>query len=138
MKQQIGFPFHPNRNHPDPISTANIIDHIAEEEDITSGLAYATSKKPSTMSAIKEYLGVLSAADNPTPAGRASSFVSFSGSGKVSVEFEIVCRRLRRRVIEAIARERHGDEAVRLMRFLLDNGKMGGDQVSHDFTWLAP
>ena len=81
------------------------------------------------MSAMKEYLGLLSAADNPTAVGRANSFVTFAGSGKASVEFEIICRRLRRRVIEAIARERHGDEAVRLMRFLLENGKMGGEQV---------
>lgn len=84
------------------------------------------------MTALKEYLGIFAAADNPTPAGRAASFVSFSGmsSGKVHVEFEIVCRRLRRRVLEAVARERYGDEAVRIIRLLLVNGKMGGDQVS--------
>lgn len=83
------------------------------------------------MSALKEYLGMLSAADNPTLAGRAASFVSFSGtsSGKVLVEYETVCRRLRKRVLEAVARERYGDEAVRIIRLLLDSGKMGGDQV---------
>ena len=83
------------------------------------------------MSALKEYLGIFAAADNPTPSGRASSFISFGGasSGKVYVEYEIISRRLRRRVLEAVARERYGDEAVRIIRLLLDNGKMGGDQV---------
>ncbi|KAI5124314.1 hypothetical protein M0805_008922 [Coniferiporia weirii] len=116
----------------DGISTSNIVGHISEDEDITVGLAFASSKKPSTMNAIKEYLGVFAAADNPTPAGRASSFVSFGGttSGKAYIEFEIACRRLRRRVLEAVARERYGDEAVRIIRLLLENGKMGGDQIA--------
>ena len=76
-------------------------------------------------------LGMLAAADNPTPAGRAASFISFVGTvtGKMHVEFEIICQRLRRRVLESVARERYGDEAVRIIRMLLDNGKMGGDQV---------
>ncbi|THH10267.1 hypothetical protein EW145_g1436 [Phellinidium pouzarii] len=116
----------------DGVSTANIAGHISEDEDITSGLVYTSSKEGSTMTALKEYLGILAAADNPTPAGRAASFVSFSGlsSGKVHVELEIVCRRLRRRVLEAVARERYGDEAVRIIRLLLANGKMGGDQIA--------
>lgn len=83
------------------------------------------------MTLIKDYLGMLAAADNPTPAGRASSFVSFLGtsSGKVQVDFEIICRRLRRRALEAVARERYGDDAVRIIRLLLDTGKMNGEQV---------
>lgn len=83
------------------------------------------------MGALKEFLGILAAVDNPTPAGRSASFVSFQGTslGKVQVEFEIVCRRLRQRVLEAVARERYGDESVRIVRLLLDTGKMGGDQV---------
>lgn len=68
-------------------------------------------------------------ADNPTPAGRAASFVSVNGS-KVQVEFEIVGRRLRRRVLETVARERHGDDGVRVVRLLLDSGKMDEKQIS--------
>lgn len=120
----------------DGISPASIVGYIAEEEDITAGLAYTSSKKPSTMAALKEYLGMFASADNPTPVGRAASFISFGGStsGKVFVEYEIVCRRLRRRVLEAVARERYGDEAVRIIRLLLENGKMGGDQVCTSFS----
>ena len=83
------------------------------------------------MNSLNEYIGILAGADNPTPAGRASSFLSSSGSGasKIFVEFEIICRRLRRRVLEAVARERYGDEAVRIIRLLLEHGKMSGDQV---------
>ncbi|OCB84153.1 hypothetical protein A7U60_g8829 [Sanghuangporus baumii] len=116
----------------DGLSAASIIVHIPENEDIVSGLAFSSSKKPSTMSALKEYLGIFAAADNPTPSGRASSFISFGGvtSGKVFVEYEIISRRLRRRILEAVARERYGDEAVRVIRLLLDNGKMGGDQIA--------
>ena len=72
---------------------------------------------------------MLSSADSPTQAGRAASFMSLAGS-KVQVEFEVVCRRLRRRVLEAVARERHGDEGVRILRLLLDTGKMDEKQAS--------
>ncbi|KAG6812756.1 hypothetical protein H0H92_000671 [Tricholoma furcatifolium] len=78
---------------------------------------------------IKDYLGMLSSADNPTPAGKAGSFISFSSS-KIQVEFEIVGRRLRRRVLESVARERHGTEGVRILRLLLDTGKMDEKQIS--------
>lgn len=71
---------------------------------------------------------MLSAADNPTPAGRAGSFISFSSS-KVQVEFEIIIRRLRRRVIESVTRERHGAEGVRILRLLLNTGKMDEKQA---------
>ncbi|EJD05716.1 uncharacterized protein FOMMEDRAFT_103906 [Fomitiporia mediterranea MF3/22] len=116
----------------DSVSIATIASHIPDEQDITAGLAYSSTKKPSMMSALKEYLGILASADNPTPAGRAASFISFAGvsSGKVYVEYEIICRRLRRRVLEAVARERYGDEAVRVVRLLLENGKMSGDQIA--------
>jgi len=75
---------------------------------------------------------MLSSADNPTPAGRAASFTSF-GSSKVQVEFEVVSRRLRRRVLEAVTRERHGDDGVRILRLLLDTGKMDEKQVSPEW-----
>jgi DNA-directed RNA polymerase III subunit RPC3 len=71
---------------------------------------------------------MLAFVDNPTPAGKASSFVSLSGS-KVYVEFEIIASRLRRRVLEAVTRERHGDEGVRVLRLLLDAGKVDEKQV---------
>jgi hypothetical protein len=71
---------------------------------------------------------MLAFVDNPTPAGKASSFVSFSGS-KVYVEFEIIASRLRRRALEAVTRERHGDDGVRVLRLLLDSGKVDEKQV---------
>jgi DNA-directed RNA polymerase III subunit RPC3 len=71
---------------------------------------------------------MLASSDNPTPAGRASSFISYVSS-KVQVEFEIVGRRLRRRLLEAVTRERHGDDGVRILRLLLDSGKMDEKQV---------
>ena len=51
------------------------------------------------------------------------------GSSKVQVEFDIISRRLRRRVLEAVTRERHGDDGVRILRLLLDAGKMDEKQV---------
>ena len=71
---------------------------------------------------------MLSSADNPTAAGRESSFVSF-GTSKVQVEFEVVGRRLRRRFVESVAREKHGVEGVRILRLLSDTGKMDEKQV---------
>lgn len=111
----------------EPISVANIATQLSEEDDLSSGLVYS-SKKVSNTTCVKDYLGMLSSADNPTPAGKAASFVSF-GSSKVQVEFEIIARRLRRRVLEAVTRERHGTEGVRIVRLLLDTGKMDEKQV---------
>ncbi|TDL27244.1 hypothetical protein BD410DRAFT_761941 [Rickenella mellea] len=116
----------------DPISLSNIASHISDDDDLAGGLSYGPNKRPTTMALIKDYLGLLAAADNPTPAGRASAFLSFVGStsGKVQVEFETICRRLRRRALEAVARERYGDEAVRIIRFLLDEGKMNAENLA--------
>lgn len=108
---------------------ANIATHLSDDDDLRTGLVLP-SKKASIMSLLKDYIGMLSSADSPTPAGRAASFVSLAGS-KVQVEFEIVCRRLRRRVLEAVTRERHGDDGVRILRLLLDTGKMDEKQVRH-------
>ncbi|KII88926.1 hypothetical protein PLICRDRAFT_91400 [Plicaturopsis crispa FD-325 SS-3] len=121
----------------DVTSVANIAMQIDEnDDDLASGLILSSSKKPSNAALVKDYLGMLACADNPTPAGRAASFVSLTGS-KVQVEFEIVCRRLRRRVLEAVAREKHGNEGVRILRLLLDTGKMDEKQVSK-VAMIAP
>lgn len=81
------------------------------------------------MSLLKDYMGILASADNPTPTGQISSFVALNGS-KIQVEFGIIRSRLKRRIIEAVARERYGEEAVRIIRLLLDTGKMEEKQVS--------
>ncbi|KAF8894419.1 hypothetical protein BD779DRAFT_1609183 [Infundibulicybe gibba] len=112
----------------EPISVANIVLQLSDQDDLSSGLVLA-SKKNSNAACIKDYLGMLSSADNPTPAGRAGSFVSFNSS-KVQVDFEIIGRRLRRRVLESITRERHGAEGVRILRLLLDTGKLDEKQIS--------
>lgn len=114
--------------HADPASLASVAAHIPEEEDLSTGLALSSHKKPSQMTLLKEYCGILASADNPTPAGRAASFVSMNGS-KVQVEFDIIASRLRRRILEAVARERHGDDGVRIVRLLLQTGKMDEKQV---------
>lgn len=74
----------------------------------------------------------MSTVDNPTPAGRASSFISLTDN-KVYVEFGIIGNRLQRRVLEAVARERHGNDGVRIVRLLLDVGKMDEKQVLQVF-----
>jgi len=112
----------------DPISATNIAVQLADEHDLSEGLV-TTSKKPSNTTCIKDYLGILSCADNPTPSGRAGAFVSF-GSSKVQVEFETISRRLRRRVLESVTRERHGTEGVRIIRLLLNTGKMDEKQIA--------
>ncbi|KAI0340517.1 hypothetical protein BDW22DRAFT_1359908 [Trametopsis cervina] len=112
----------------DPTSLASIATQLSDELDLSEGLA-TSSKNASQMSLLKDYLGIMASADNPTPAGRASSFLSVNGS-KVQVEFEIVATRLRKRILEAIARERHGDESVRILSLLLSTGKMDEKQIS--------
>jgi DNA-directed RNA polymerase III subunit RPC3 len=116
---------------------ANVTIHLSDEENLATGLVFSSKKTPSNAACIKEYLGMLSAADNPTPAGRASSFVSLQSS-KVQVEFEIIARRLRRHVLEAVARERHGSEGVRIIRLLLETGKMDEKQVALFLCPIVP
>ncbi|KAF7796893.1 hypothetical protein EIP86_008078 [Pleurotus ostreatoroseus] len=113
----------------DPTSLAGVAAQIPEDEDLASGLALSSSKKPSQMALIKDYCGILASADNPTPAGRAASFLSLTGS-KLQVEFEIVGTRLRRRILEAVTREKHGDDGVRIVSLLLQTGKMDEKQIS--------
>ena len=80
------------------------------------------------MALLKDFCGILAAADNPTPAGKAASFVSLGGS-KLQVEFEIIGSRLRRQILEAVTRERHGDDGVRIISLLFSTGKMDEKQV---------
>jgi DNA-directed RNA polymerase III subunit RPC3 len=100
---------------------------IEHDHSLASGLVLNT-RKPKSIVLVKAYLSMLAFVDNPTPAGRSSSFVSLNGS-KVYVEFGIIASRLRRRVLEAVTRERHGDEGVRILRLLLDSGKADEKQV---------
>jgi DNA-directed RNA polymerase III subunit RPC3 len=106
---------------------------LSHDDDLGSGLVLS-KKKATNAACTKEYLGMLSSADNPTPTGRAASFVSFVSS-KVQVEFEIVCRRLRRGVLESVTRERHGTAGVRILRLLLDAGKLDEKQVRLSNSW---
>ena len=117
----------------DPTSLANVAAQLSEDEDLSSGLALSSHKRPSQMSLLKEYCGILASADNPTPAGRAASFISLNGS-KVQVEFEIIGSRLRRRVLEAVTREKYGDDGVRIVRLLLQTGKLDEKQVRRGDT----
>lgn len=119
----------------DPVSVANISMEISDDDDLSSGIALPSSNPPSIHTLLKEYLAILACADNPTPAGRAASFVSVGGggTGKVQVEFEIICKRLRQRVLEAVARERYGDDAVRIIRVLLTMDKMDEKHVGRTF-----
>lgn len=117
--------------HIDAVTTNNIVTCVPDDNDLASGLVYSSSKKQSTSTLVKEFIGILSAADNPTPAGVAGSFLSTSSTaGKVQVEFEIIHRRLRRRVLEAVVRERFGDDGVRMIRIMLNTGKMDDKHVS--------
>jgi DNA-directed RNA polymerase III subunit RPC3 len=100
---------------------------IPEGTDLTDSLAYSSKKVPMS-TCIKDYSGMLSAADNPSSEGRSASFISYSTS-KIQVEFEIIARRLRRNIIETIAREKHGPEGARIVRLLLTTGKLDEKQV---------
>ncbi|KAG1893555.1 uncharacterized protein F5891DRAFT_1258586 [Suillus fuscotomentosus] len=111
-----------------PTSTAAITMLISADDDLLTGLVSST-KKASRASLVKDNLGLMSAVDNPTPAGKAASFISLADN-IVHVEFEIVSKCLRRRVPKAVARERHGDVGVRIVRLLLDIGKMDDKQIA--------
>ncbi|PFH49102.1 hypothetical protein AMATHDRAFT_148437 [Amanita thiersii Skay4041] len=119
-----------------PISIANILMQFTDEDDLSSGLVYSSSKKTSLPNCVKDYLGLLSSADNPSPAGKAAAFTSFLNS-KVQVEFEVIGSRLRQRVLEAMTLEKHGTAGVRIVRLLLEMGKMDEKQVAKT-VMMAP
>lgn len=73
---------------------------------------------------------MLSSADNPTTEGRAEAFISYSTS-KIQVEFEVVARRLRRTIVESVARDKYGVEGFRILRLLSTSGKMDEKQVCY-------
>jgi DNA-directed RNA polymerase III subunit RPC3 len=82
---------------------------------------------------LKEYINILSSADNPTPSGRSGAFISSPStglSGKVQVEFQNVYKKLKLAVLNGYVRERWGPLAVRVVRVLLATGKMDEKQLS--------
>ncbi|KAI5835641.1 hypothetical protein K523DRAFT_368174 [Schizophyllum commune Tattone D] len=112
----------------DAVSIGNIILSIPEDADLASGLAISASKV-SKSTCTKHYLDLLACADNPTPTGRASAFLSYGS--KIQAEFGLIGRRLRRHVLEASAREKHGANGLRVVRLLLGSGKLDDKQVAH-------
>ena len=88
------------------------------------------SKKAKTPEVVQQYLHMLAFHDNTTPAGLASRFVALLSTKKIQVEFDAIGARLRTRVLEAVARERHGNEGVRVLRLLLETGKMDEKQIA--------
>ncbi|KIM49316.1 hypothetical protein M413DRAFT_438504 [Hebeloma cylindrosporum] len=118
-----------------PISVAKITMKIPEDAVLSTGLAYSSKKVPNA-TCVKDYLGMLSSADNPTSEGRAASFISYSAS-KVQVEFEIISRKLRQNIVDSVARDKHGPEGVRILRLLSHTGKMDEKQISK-IIMMAP
>lgn len=112
----------------DPIPATDIVANISDVADLISGIHFASTRVGTTMETVQEYLSLLAASDNPTLPGRAASFISMNSS-RIRIEFSTIGRRLRRRVLEAATRERHGDYGLRIVRLLLDSGKLDEKQV---------
>ena len=114
----------------DPVSITSVATDLREIGEISKGLYFKSKPKLSALSLVKEYIGWLAAADNPSPSGRACAYLSLLGTGKVQVEYETILHRIRLRLFETVVRERHGGEAVRIVRVLLEHGKMDEKHVS--------
>ncbi|KZT44098.1 hypothetical protein SISSUDRAFT_1085644 [Sistotremastrum suecicum HHB10207 ss-3] len=108
----------------DGVPTSKISMFLRDDDNLSKGLVL--SKSASNSAALKEYLGILASADNPAAGASSAPFISIGGggTGKVYVEFALACKRLRIRVLESVVRERYGEEAVRILRILIDTGKM--------------
>lgn len=92
---------------------------------------------------VKEYVNVLCAADNPSMNGRLNAFMSLtmggSGSGggsnggggskKVTVEYEVIAKRLRKEVLDNLVVDRWGPAGLRIVSILRNCGKLDGDQA---------
>ncbi|KAH9030687.1 hypothetical protein EDB85DRAFT_2074259 [Lactarius pseudohatsudake] len=113
----------------DPTTAANISMQLEHDHALASGLVLNT-RKPKNIVLVKAYLNMLAFVDNPTPTGRASSFVSLNGSKVYLRDCEGACWK-------PVTRERHGDEGVRILRLLIDSGKVDEKQISK-LTMIAP
>jgi len=107
-------------------------------ENMKKGLVLKSPGDTSLTALTREYLGILSAADNPAPSRRSHGFLSVNSnnSNHVRVEFGAICQRLRLELLESVARDRHGDDAVRIIRILLDVGKMDEKHVSRTIMFF--
>ncbi|CAE6341174.1 unnamed protein product [Rhizoctonia solani] len=124
----------------DPVPINQISQQIPENAHLERGLYLKGSG--SGTSVIREFVSILACADNPTPWGVASAFLSISGGGgggggKVAVEFEAISRRLKRGVVEGAVRDRWGDHACRILRVLDEKGKLHEDHIAK-IAMLAP
>ncbi|KAG8991695.1 RNA polymerase III subunit C82, partial [Tulasnella sp. 427] len=115
----------------EPVGSHDISSKLSSTSVLHNGIR--TGKK-SYSPTVKEYLAILCNDDNHTPAGLASAFMApvtgGGGSGRVTVEFDRIGRRLKQRVYESNVRERFGDDAVKVIRILLDKGKMDEKHLS--------
>lgn len=116
----------------EPVGPHDISAKLSSTSVLLNGIR--TSKKSYNPS-VKDYIALLCNDDNHTPAGLASAFLApvsggGGGSGRVTVEFDRIGRRLKQRVYESNVRERFGDDAVKVIRILMDKGKMDEKHVS--------
>ncbi|KAG8901824.1 RNA polymerase III subunit C82 [Tulasnella sp. 403] len=112
----------------DPITSHLISPHISPNVDLSPGIR-ASSRSKKGSATVKDYISILCNEDNPTPSGAASAFMApvssgGGGHGRVTVEFDVIGRRLKMRVLESNVRERFGDDAVKIVRILVEKGKM--------------
>ncbi|KAG8947303.1 RNA polymerase III subunit C82 [Tulasnella sp. 424] len=116
----------------EPVGPHDISSKLSSTSVLLNGIR--TTKKSYNPS-VKDYIALLCNDDNHTPAGLASAFLApvsggGGGSGRVTVEFDRIGRRLKQRVYESNVRERFGDDAVKVIRILMDKGKMDEKHLS--------
>ncbi|KAG8863734.1 RNA polymerase III subunit C82 [Tulasnella sp. 330] len=126
----------------------NLLDIRSASADLESGLilsrshSTSSSKTPPTPK-IRDYLTLLTNADDDnTATGRAAAFMAGAtsgadGQGKVTVEFEVIGTRLKQKAFEGALRDRFGDDAVKVVRILLDKGKLDEKHLAK-ISLMAP
>ncbi|CED85196.1 RNA polymerase III (C) subunit [Phaffia rhodozyma] len=122
----------------DPVTIYQISQAIPRNLELFRGIFDPSSTLDSSSAPqafIQTYLSLLGSEDNPTSSGQQAAFVGRSKSardsaGSYQVEFETVCRRLKRRVLDAVVRERWGDDAARVVAVVLKYGKMDEKHIS--------
>ncbi|KAG8936233.1 RNA polymerase III subunit C82 [Tulasnella sp. 418] len=111
----------------EPVTSHLIAANLDPAVLLNTGLRVPKSRgSKASVPTIRDYLSLLASEDNPTANGVAGAFIAPLGasSGKYTVEFDIIGRRLKLRVFESVVRERFGEDAVKIVRILLDKGKM--------------
>lgn len=127
------------------MTSHQISPHISPSIDLSTGIVLPRRRSASSSAKnghsapaqpkVRDYIQILTnAEDEDSPTGRASAFMAKvtgggGGEGRVTVEFEVIGKRLKLKTFEDAIKDRFGHDAIKVVRILLQMGKLDEKHV---------